>query len=137
MGDSESVRFSDGEEVKEGRPTNQMIRQLLTIGLVVIPTSVPIGVLAAAPPLVLKKARAVGQASSMICFVKAGKISEEDSLNLMLNNLKKAGIYSVLPWMKTAEGTEAIQVAYQYVRSDCKGFTDEDAMVKAIMPYVL
>ena len=114
-----------------------MIKQLLTIGLVVIPTTFPVGVLAGAPALAKKKMRAIGQASSMICFVKAGKISEEDSLKLMLNNLKKAGIESVLPWMKTAEGTEAIQVAYQYVRSDCKGFTDADAMVKAIMPYVL
>ncbi|MDB4616760.1 hypothetical protein OAE23_01510 [Synechococcus sp. AH-551-E11] len=114
-----------------------MIRQLLILGLIVIPASIPQGALAGAPPLAMKKARAVGQASSMICLVNAGKISEEDSLDLMLNNLKKAGIYSVLPWMKTAEGTEAIQVAYQYVRSDCKGFTDADAMVKAIMPYVL
>ena len=115
-----------------------MIRQLLTIGLVVIPTTIPIGAQAgAAPDLAKKKMRAIGQASSMICFVKAGKISEEDSLKLMLNNLKKAGIESVLPWMKTAEGTEAIQVAYQYVRSDCKGFTDQDALVKAMMPYVL
>jgi hypothetical protein len=114
-----------------------MIRQLFTIGLVVIPTMIPIAALAGAPPLALKKARAVGQASAMICFVKAGKISEEDSLKLMLNNLKKAGIGSVFPWMKTAEGTEAIQVAYQYVRSDCKGFINQDAMVKAIMPYIL
>ncbi|MDC0277609.1 hypothetical protein OAK87_01395 [bacterium] len=114
-----------------------MIRQLLTIGLIVIPTTIPIGAIAGAPELAKKKMRAIGQASSMICFVKAGKISEEDSLKLMLNNLKKAGIYSVLPWMKTEEGTEAIQVAYQYVRPDCKGFTDQDALVKAIMPYVL
>ncbi len=137
MGESDSVCFSDGEEVKEGRPTNQMIRQLLTIGLVVIPTTFPIGAIAGLPQLAKNKLRAIGQSSSMMCFVRTGKISEEDSLNLMLSNLKKAGIYSVLPWMKTAEGTEAIQIAYQYVRSDCKGFTDEDAMVKAIMPYIL
>ena len=137
MGGSNSFCFSDGEEVKEGRPTNQMIRQLLTIGLVIIPTTFPIGAQAGLPQLAKNKLRAIGQASSMMCFVRAGRISEVDSLNLMLNNLKKAGIYSVLPWMKTAGGTEAIQVAYQYVRSDCKGFTDQDAMVKAIMPYVL
>ncbi len=114
-----------------------MIRQLVTLGLVVIPTMIPIEVLAGAPPLALNKASAVGIASTTLCLAKAGKISEEDSLNLMLMNLKKAGIYSVLPWMKTAEGTEAIQVAYQYLRPDCKGFTDKEALGKALLPYVL
>ncbi|MDB4654942.1 hypothetical protein OAE53_01075 [bacterium] len=114
-----------------------MIRQLLNLGLIVIPTTIPIGAIAGAPELALKKARAVGQASAAMCLVNNGKLSEQDSLNLLLSQMKKAGISSVLPWLKTKEGTKAIQIASTYFESDCQTIDDPKGMTRAIMHYVL
>ncbi len=115
-----------------------MIKQLLTVGLVVIPTMIPIGAIAGIPPTYAQnKLRAIGQASLMMCFVSKGKLSEAESLTIMMKNLKNAGIDYLYPWLETAEAKKAVQVARKFLRSDCQGVNDEDAMTKALMPYVL
>ena len=114
-----------------------MIKQLFTIGLVIIPTIIPTGALAGVKELALKKAEAVGQAATAKCLVKNGEFSEEDSNKILSLAMQEKDLYSMMPWLKTKQGIKAVQVASTYLSSDCQDIEDPEGFANAVMFYLL
>jgi hypothetical protein len=97
---------------------------------------IPTGALAGDQEVAMKKGTAVSQAAAAMCMVKNGEISEEDSNKFLSLAMQELGIFSVMPWLKTKQGIEAVQVASTYLSSDCQNFEDPEGFAKAVMPYL-
>ena len=83
-----------------------------------------------------KRARAVGIAASLACFTNKGRLTEDQSLNRLIYSLKKDNIYGTLSYLKSINGTKAIQITSGYLNSDCSSIINNKQYLKKVIPYI-
>ena len=83
-----------------------------------------------------KRARAVGIAASLACFANKGRLTEDQSLNRLVYSLRRDDIYGMLRFLKSANGTKAIQVTAKYLKSDCTSLSNIEQYGREIAPLV-
>ena len=83
-----------------------------------------------------KRARAVGVAASLACFTNKGRLTEDQSLNRLIYSLKRDDIYGTLSYLKSINGTKAIQITARYLNGDCTSMKNNNQYLKEIVPYI-
>ena len=83
-----------------------------------------------------KRARAVGIAASLACFTNKGRLTEDQSLNRLIYSLKRDDIYGTLNYLKSVNGTKAIQLAARYLKSDCASMRNINQYLEEVVPYI-
>ena len=83
-----------------------------------------------------KRARAVGIAASLACFTNKGRLTEDQSLSRLIFSLKRDNIYGTLSYLKSANGTKAIQITTRYLNSDCASMKNKDQYLRDAIPYI-
>ena len=83
-----------------------------------------------------KRARAVGIAASLACFTKKGRLTEDQSLSRLIYSLKRDEIYGTMSYLKSANGTKAIQISTRYLNSDCASMKNKNQYLRDVIPYI-